>query len=204
VNRYMLIILVTGLPGSGKSIVSETAREMGIPVLIMGDIVREEARKRGLELLPENLSMVANDLRKKYGKEAVALFTAEKIRGLKTSGPVLVDGVRSLDEVAVFEELGETCIIAVHASPSKRFERIKGRGRPGDPVTWKQFLDRDLVELSWGVGNVIALADYIIVNDTTLEEAKDQSRRILGEVVESGGRGCSRGRGKAYGRRREG
>ncbi len=199
----MLVILVTGLPGSGKSIVSEAAREKGIPVLVMGDVVREEARKRGLELLPENLSMVANDLRRKYGREAVAVFTARKIQELGLEGTVLVDGVRSLDEVAVFEELGDTCIIAVHASPSRRFERIRTRGRPGDPVTWRQFLERDLVELSWGVGNVIALADYIVVNDTTLQEALEKSRRILGEVVESGGRGCSRGRGKAYGGRGE-
>ncbi len=199
----MLVILVTGLPGSGKSIVSEAAREKSIPVLVMGDVVREEARRRGLELLPENLSMVANDLRRKYGREAVAVFTARKIRELGLEGTVLVDGVRSLDEVAVFEELGDTCIIAVHASPSKRFERIRNRGRPGDPVTWRQFLERDLVELSWGVGNVIALADYIIVNDTTLQEALEKSRRVIEEVVESGGRGCSRGRGKAYGGRGE-
>ncbi len=147
--------------------------------------------------------MVANDLRRKYGREAVAVFTARKIRELGLEGTVLVDGVRSLDEVAVFEELGDTCIIAVHASPSKRFERIRTRGRPGDPVTWRQFLERDLVELSWGVGNVIALADYIIVNDAALQEALEKSRRVIEEVVESGGRGCSRGRGKAYGGRGE-
>jgi dephospho-CoA kinase len=196
-----VLILVTGLPGSGKSIVSEVAREKGIPVLIMGDIVREEAVKRGIELLPENLSLVANDLREKYGRAAIALLTMEKIRRQHSSEPViLIDGVRSLDEVAVFEEMGEICIIAVHASPSRRFERIRKRGRPGDPTEWNQFLDRDLVELSWGIGNVIALADYIVVNESSKAEALTQSRKVIKEVLDSGGRSCSRGRGKAYGR----
>jgi len=196
-----IIILVTGLPGSGKSIVSKVAREKGMPVVVMGDVVREEAIRRGIELLPENLSIVANDLRDKYGKAAIALSTSEKIsENYRSSPAIVVDGVRSLDEVAVFEELGNVCIIAVHASPSKRFERIRQRGRPGDPSDWNQFLGRDLVELSWGIGNVIALADYIIVNESTIEEARAQSERVVKEVLDSGGRGCSRGRGKAYGR----
>ncbi|MCE4606838.1 MAG: flagellar hook-basal body complex protein FliE [Desulfurococcales archaeon] len=196
------LILVTGLPGSGKSIISEVVRGKEIPVVVMGDVVREEAVRRGVELLPENLSIVANDLRKKYGKAAIAIFTSEKIRENHESSPVIVvDGVRSLDEIAVFEELGNVCIIAVHASPYKRFERIRQRGRPGDPSDWDQFLGRDLVELSWGIGNVIALADYIVVNESTIEEAKIQSEKVVEEVLKSGGRGCSRGRGKAYGRR---
>ncbi|MCE4614367.1 MAG: flagellar hook-basal body complex protein FliE [Desulfurococcales archaeon] len=197
-----ILVLVTGLPGSGKSIVSEVAREKGIPTVVMGDVVREEAVKRGVKLLPENLSIIANDLREKYGKAAIALFTTDKIRrNHASSAVVVVDGVRSLDEVAVFEELGNVCIIAVHASPTRRFERIRQRGRPGDPNDWAQFLGRDLVELSWGIGNVIALADYIVVNESSKDDTRMQSERVIMEVLDNGGRGCSRGRGKAYGRR---
>ncbi|WP_243674686.1 AAA family ATPase [Vulcanisaeta distributa] len=40
--------MITGLPGSGKTIVSDVARELGLPVVTMGDIIREEAVKSGI------------------------------------------------------------------------------------------------------------------------------------------------------------
>lgn len=49
----MLYILVAGMPGSGKSIVAEAARELGLPVYTMGDVVREEALKRYGVVSPE-------------------------------------------------------------------------------------------------------------------------------------------------------
>ena len=41
----MKIIGVTGLPGSGKSVVSRTAKRLNIPIIRMGDVIREEAKK---------------------------------------------------------------------------------------------------------------------------------------------------------------
>ena len=43
----MRIIGVSGLPGSGKSLVSEVATERGAIIVSMGDIIRKEAEKRG-------------------------------------------------------------------------------------------------------------------------------------------------------------
>jgi len=188
------------LPGSGKGVFSKEAEQLGLPVLVMGDVVREETVRQGLPLTSRNLSIVANSLREKYGREAIAVLLSEKIKSLETRF-VVVDGVRSLDEVAVFEELGEACIVAFHASPATRMERIIRRGRPGDPRSWEEFVERDLVELSWGVGNVIALADYLVVNESTEEKAAEASRRILRELIDGEWRSCSRGRGKAYRRR---
>ena len=64
----MLIICVVGMPASGKGVVVEEARKMGFPVIVMGDVVREETVKRGLPLTPRNLNMVAQDLRSKEGE----------------------------------------------------------------------------------------------------------------------------------------
>lgn len=36
---------ISGLPGSGKSLVSEIATKKGAVVVSMGDIIREEAKK---------------------------------------------------------------------------------------------------------------------------------------------------------------
>ena len=44
-----LLVCVVGMPGSGKSLVSQVARELGFDVVVMGDAVREEAKRRGIE-----------------------------------------------------------------------------------------------------------------------------------------------------------
>jgi dephospho-CoA kinase len=127
--------------------------------------------------------MLARRLREEYGPTIVAEKVAEKLRADCKHNIVLVDGVRSLDEVKVFEKLGRTIIIAIHASPRTRFERLRRRGRPGDPKTWEEFRQRDLTELGFGLGGVIALADYMLVNEGSIEEFEERVRRLLDQIV---------------------
>ena len=181
-HRSRLIILVAGMPGSGKTMLSSVAREMGIPVYVMGDVIREEARRRGLEPTPANLNMVARLLREEHGPAVVAERVAEKL-ARDTSRVVLVDGVRSLVEVEVFRRLGRVVIVAVHASPRTRFERLRRRGRPGDPVSWEEFRQRDMTELGFSLGSVIALADYMLVNESSQDEFRENARRLLEKLI---------------------
>ena len=46
----MQVMGISGLPGSGKSLVSEMASERGAIIVSMGDIIREEAKKEGKAL----------------------------------------------------------------------------------------------------------------------------------------------------------
>ncbi|MCD6114561.1 MAG: dephospho-CoA kinase, partial [Thermoprotei archaeon] len=61
---------------------------------------------------------------------------------------------------------------------------IRKRSRPGDPKTWEEFVERDLVELSFGLGNVIALADYMIVNEGSLSELRREAEKVLEKCLE--------------------
>ncbi|MDH5783256.1 MAG: dephospho-CoA kinase, partial [Candidatus Bathyarchaeota archaeon] len=51
--------------------------------------------------------------------------------------------------------------------------------RSDDPKGWEAFLKRDLRELSVGLGNAIAIADYLIVNEGTKEEFKMKIHETL-------------------------
>ncbi|HNT73008.1 MAG TPA: AAA family ATPase, partial [Methanothrix sp.] len=68
----MKIVGFVGMPGSGKSAAAGVAREMNIPVVVMGDVIREEAARRGLPPTDRNLGAVGNDLRSKEGPDAIA------------------------------------------------------------------------------------------------------------------------------------
>ncbi len=181
-RKKLRFLLVTGMPGAGKSIVTNMAREMGIPTYCMGDVIREETIRKYGSITPENMRRTAQELREKYGDDIVARKTLEMIK--EEQGVIVIDGVRSLKEVNIFKTAGESVkIIAVHASPKTRFKRIKERRRPGDPKTWEEFVKRDMTELSFGIGNVIALADYMIVNEESIEETKKQVIRVLEKVL---------------------
>lgn len=181
----MLFILIVGMPGSGKSVVVEVARDLGLPVYTMGDVVREETSRRYGVITPELMVSTSRDLRRERGDNIIAVKTIERIR--EKEGAVVIDGVRSLVEVDEFRRHGEVIIIAVHASPRTRFKRLLERKRPGDPASYSEFLKRDMTELEFGIGSVIALADYMIVNESSIEDARKEAVRILREVVEKHG-----------------
>ncbi len=178
---------IVGMPGSGKSIVSDSAKKLGIPVLVMGDAVREETRRRGLELTPENVLRTAEDLRKRFGRKAVALLVIDKIRRerLNRKKIIVVEGLRSPEEKDTFDSFFEKFfVIAVHASPKTRYSRILGRGRQDDARSIEMLRERDLKELSFGIGELLAMADYHLVNENkTREEFERECERLLRELI---------------------
>ena len=177
-----LVVGLAGMPGSGKSVVVDTARELGYAIVVMGDVVRQETTKRGLELTPENVGKVMLELRAEGGNYVIAQKCISKIAE-QTSHKVLVDGLRSLYEAEIFKEnFAKFNLVAVHASPETRFNRLSNRHRSDDPTEWKAFKERDLRELGVGLGNVIAMAQQIIVNDNSFEYAKSKVRESLGKI----------------------
>ncbi|MEM2320220.1 MAG: AAA family ATPase [Candidatus Bathyarchaeia archaeon] len=179
-----LVVGLTGMPGAGKSVVVSVARERSYGVVVMGDEVREETRKRGLEPTPENIGRVMLELRKLEGEASIARRCIPKILG-ESKEKVVVDGVRSLAEVEEFRKTFKYFVlVAVHSSPETRFKRLFHRRRSDDPEDWKVFRERDLRELSVGLGSAIAMAEYMIVNEDGLGTLKRKAERILERIEE--------------------
>lgn len=182
--KTKVVVGVAGMPGAGKAAVKAAAESMGFSVVVMGDEIREETGRRGLESTPENIGKVMLQLREEGGASTVAQRCIPKIESAETS-VVFVDGVRSLDEVDEFKKhFQNIALIAVHSSPETRFQRLSKRKRSDDPEGWNVFDQRDLRELSVGQGDVIAVADYMIVNEGTYEEFKAEVREVLKAVVQ--------------------
>jgi dephospho-CoA kinase len=178
-----LVVGLVGMPGSGKSLVVETAQQKGYEVVVMGDVVREETRKRGLELNPKNIGAVMLDLRKKGGQGVIAEKCVPKIERTKSS-KVIIDGLRSLNEADVFKQhFPSFSLVAVHASPETRFNRLNRRRRSDDPDGWEIFRERDMRELTVGLGNAIAMAEYMIINEDDKKATQAKVAEIL-ELVE--------------------
>jgi len=185
-----IVLAVVGMPGAGKSIIAEVAEKYGFSRVVMGDVVRREAKLRGLPATAENLGKIALELRKKFGDDIIARRTLSKIIYLLENDCkyILIDGLRSLIEYEYFkrvlEPLCRFLVLAVHASPKTRFERLKNRGREDDPKTWDEFKQRDLRELKMGIGSLIALADLMLINESSINEFKNLIRRELERILE--------------------
>jgi dephospho-CoA kinase len=171
------------MPGSGKSLVVKAAIDEGFDVVTMGDVVREETTKRGLELTPANVGRVMLDLRAEGGDTIIAEKCIPKIEQ-KQNPKIVIDGLRSYVEAEVFSKhFANFILITVHASPQTRFNRLSARGRSDDPKTLKVFHERDMRELGVGIGNAIALAEYVIVNDGTKETLNSRVSEALRRTV---------------------
>jgi len=181
--KQKMVIGAAGMPGAGKAVVARLAKEKGYAIVVMGDEIREETKRRGLEPTPENIGKIMLKLREEQGPAVVARKCIPKIASA-SADTVLVDGVRSLSEVYEFEKnFPQFVLVAVHSSPETRFGRLFRRRRSDDPKGWGVFVERDLRELSVGQGAVITMADYMIVNEGTLEEYKAKIQEVLEDAI---------------------
>jgi len=181
--KERIIIGVAGMPGSGKATIREIVQEMGYPAVVMGDEIRDEAKRRKLKPTPENLGMIMLKLREEEGPAAVAKRCIPKMEKAKGK-VVVVEGIRSLHEVEEFKKrFPNFSLIAIHASPETRFRRLFQRKRSDDPEGWETFMERDLRELGVGLGSVIATADHMIVNEGTKAQLKRKTRGVLKEML---------------------
>jgi len=176
------IVGFVGMPGSGKSVAADVARDMNIPVVVMGDVIREEAARRGLDPTDRNLGAVGNDLRNKEGPDAIAARCLAKIR--ETEAPVVVvEGIRSKSEVDLFRKSSNGfSLIEVYVPDEVRLARIGSRGRSDDANESglaKAVASRDARELGWGMGEAIRAADLRIENSGRVEEFEGKVRVVL-------------------------
>ena len=178
----MRVIGVTGMPGSGKSVVARIANNLGINVIRMGDVIRNEAEKRNADI-----GETAIELRKEYGKYVVAERCVEIIKESShdripndNNLKYMIEGIRSPAEVKIFKKHFKGFkVIAVHSNPKTRFVRLKRRKRTDDSADISEFYKRDNRELNFGIGTVIATSDYMIVNEGPIWKYKNSIRGIL-------------------------
>ncbi len=174
------------MPGAGKSEAMEVAKARGHPVVRMGDLIWEEVERQGLPRDAATVGKVAHAMRESHGKDIWARRTAERVRKMANGHRlVLIDGVRSHEEVETLRrELGQDFVlVAIHTDPEHRFERMANRGRTDDSTDLAMLKVRDEREMGWGIARTIALADEMLVNDSTLEAFRKKVATLLDRVA---------------------
>jgi dephospho-CoA kinase len=178
----MKVIGIVGLPASGKGEFSRIAAEMGIPVVVMGDVIRAAVKEAGLSETDQNFGLIAQQLRDQYGMGAIAIRSVPFIRA--TGAPVaLVDGIRGDAEVSIFrQEFPDFHLIGIRSEFSTRLARLSQRGRIDDVLSSEDLRRRDEREMSWGLDRALDAADQTLTNDRTIEEYAARVQTLLAEL----------------------
>ncbi len=121
-----MIIGLTGKNGSGKTAVSEYLISRGFEYHSLSDAIREEIRKRGLQITREVLIDVGNELREKFGP---GILAERILPNLESDQNYVIDSIRNPQEVDVLRSRSDFTLLALEAEQATRFERSRRRGR---------------------------------------------------------------------------
>jgi dephospho-CoA kinase len=171
------------MPGAGKSTVANLLKEKNFHVLIMGDIIREKAIEKKIELNDENLGELMKSLRNEYGNEIIAKLILQKIKKLEDDENfIVIDGI--YEEFKILKDIDYVKLLAIHASSNTRLEHIKLRDRLDSPTSYEKFLQRDKREIDVGISKAIALADEVISNnELTITEFRNNVEKIIAKWI---------------------
>jgi dCMP deaminase len=177
-----MIIGLTGRNAAGKGMAADFLKSRGFAFHSLSDVIREEVKRRGLELTRDALIATGRELRARNGTGYLAERILERI---EPGTNYVVDSFRHEDEVAVFRKTSDFHLLAILASPEVRFERIRSRGRENDPRTFEDFQKLEQAESTslqaegQNLTATEALADHKVENNG----APGEFHAKLGELI---------------------
>lgn len=178
----MKIFIVVGMPAAGKNIARLYAGTRDMVYYSTGDIVRSEAKIRGLEADPATSMEISDELRGEDGMGVTRLALDEILKSGAEVG--FLEGMRSWPEIELIREKAQGVVVAVLTPRALRFERVVARGREDDSP--QSFDERDQREIAYGTSIPIALADAYILNTGTMDNAMEQLDAIVKEETAAG------------------
>ena len=179
------VVAVCGMPGSGKGEFAAVLSDAGVPIVSMGDMIRAEVRRLGMEEAPHVFGEVAAALRATHGEDVLAVRLCDRVDELLADHPlVLIEGLRGTAEDAVFAaRWGEAYrTVAIIADAELRFQRTLNRGRSEDGDR-AAFEARNQRERGWGLEVLIEAAADQLHNDVELQEFHDRCQAWMATVL---------------------
>lgn len=174
------IIAVIGMCGSGKSEAVKFFIENGYKRVYFGEVVMNEMKRLGLEVNEVNERATRENLRKEFGMGAMAVKSLSIIEDLIKNHNVVIESLYSWEEFKILKkEFGEAFkLICIYTTKALRYERLLKR--PFRPLTNEESMSRDLSEIEkLDKGGPIAFADYMILNDGTLDEMNEELKKYV-------------------------
>lgn len=182
-----MLIGVTGTDGAGKdTVVDYLVNLKGFTHYSARAIWIEEIERQGIENNRANMRNVANELRGKHGNDFLITYYLTKMADEQPANAA-VESLRAIAEVKTLKANGGV-LIAVDADQKLRYERIQERKSSSDQITFEEFVEHEKLEMDdpdphgMQKAQVIAAADYTVMNNGALEELHAQIEGVLVDI----------------------
>lgn len=184
-ERDVKIVAFVGLAGAGKSSAVEYVSAKGYPKIYFGGIIYQAMDEAGIEITPDSQQVFREDIREREGKDFVVKRVISQVHDLIESGQkrILLDGLYTWTEYRMLkhEFPGELSVVAIVAPRRLRHRRLAQR--PERPFTGREATERDWSEIeNLEKGGPIAIADYFVANDGSLDALHEQIDSALGDI----------------------
>jgi len=171
------------MPFSGKTIVSDKARQLGIFTLTFDDIVREEMQVKGIIYSKNNLKKMSewfyNNPREMMRRIVDKITESNKPDKIVIEGLISPKQIQDLKDRMNQEEFS---ILAIHSSPEIRFERAN-KNINYNIMSYKNIQESDNMGIKMGLSEVIATADHMIINNGDLLGFRETVKHKLIELL---------------------
>jgi len=184
-----MIIGITGTLASGKGTVVDFLVEKGFKHYSVRYFLTEEIKKRGLPINRDSMVAVGNQLRELNHPGYIVEQIYEKAK--TAGGDCIIESIRTPGEIDTLKEKGDFYLIAVDADINKRYERSLSRQSETDRTNFEEFLRNEKREMfsedpnKQNLSKCISLANFVIMNNGTIEELKEQVNDILSKLGRS-------------------
>ncbi len=183
----MTIIGITGTLGAGKgTLVKHLVTCKGFIHYSVRDFLIGELTKRNMPVNRDTMVLLANELRKKNSPSYIIDRLFEQAR--QAGKDAVIESIRTPGEVESLRKKGDFYLLAVDASPEIRYQRIIQRNSETDHVTFEEFLENEQREMTstdpnkQNLSKCIALADYLLHNNGTIDELYKQLEDVLTKI----------------------
>lgn len=164
------LIALVGLPGAGKSTVTEIFTDQGYQRVYFGGLTIDKLTESGQAINEVNERKMREELRSTYGMGAYALLNLPKVETALTKGKTIIDDLYSWEEyLLIKEKFPYVKILAVYAPPAVRYQRLAKR--KVRPLTTEEAASRDQAQIeNLHQAGPIAVADWTFLNLGTKDE----------------------------------
>lgn len=176
------IVAFVGLAGSGKSSAVEYLTRKGYPKVYFGGILYKAMNDAGVDITWESQDVFREEIRAKEGKDFVVKRAIKEVHSLLDAGQrhITLDGLYTWSEYRTLKHAfpGSLTVIAVVTPKHMRYRRMANR--PERPMQAHEIDQRDWSEIeNLEKGGPIAIADYFVHNDSSMEHLQTQIDDVL-------------------------
>ena len=181
-----VVLGITGTIGAGKgTVVSILERDYGFKHYSARKYLTAELQVLGKEPTRDNMVELANKLRADNHPAIIIERLLQEAR--KAGGCAVIESVRTPGEVEMLKKYGCN-LLAIDASQSYRYNRVRDRGSSTDSVTLEQFQADEAREMTstdpnkQNLSKCMELADVGYKNDGTVEQLEKHIQKYMADL----------------------